>query len=46
LNAYFNAAAFEAIDNFRRHVWVKQRSSNHEEEDLCGTAILGCAEDS
>jgi hypothetical protein len=46
LNAYFNAAASEAIDNFRRHVWVKQCSSDHEEEDLCGIGTPGCAEDS
>ena len=46
LNAYFNAAASEASDNFRRHVRVKQRSGDHDEEyDLCGTGILGCAED-
>ena len=43
LNAYFNAAASEAIDNLRRHVWVKQCSSDHEEEYLCGTATPGCA---
>jgi hypothetical protein len=45
LNAYFNAAASEAIDNLGRHVRVKQRGCGHEEEDLCGTAALGCAED-
>ena len=47
LNAYFCAAAPEAIEYFRRHVRVKQCNCDHDEEDdLCGTAAPGCAEDS
>ncbi len=47
LNAYFNAAAFEAIDYLGRHVWVKQRGCDHEEEeereeDSWTAATLGC----
>jgi hypothetical protein len=32
LNFYLNAAASEAIDCLGRHVWVKQRSCDHEED--------------
>jgi hypothetical protein len=28
-NFHVNAAAPEAINNFGRHVWMKQRSCNH-----------------
>ena len=50
LNFYLGAAAPKAINYFGRHVWMKQRSCDHEEEEeeeeeeLWTAAALGCAD--